>query len=62
MLWEYRANLDPERVVWRTQSQTLAGGSYFITMAPLYYSAPPVTFEHRGEQMVAVYASGNCRK
>jgi alcohol dehydrogenase (cytochrome c) len=74
VLWEYKANLDPEKVVvccgwaarglgmgdgkifvaqldnkvvaldqktgkvvWSTQSQTLADGPYSITMAPLYY-------------------------
>ncbi|MEO6187155.1 MAG: PQQ-binding-like beta-propeller repeat protein, partial [Steroidobacteraceae bacterium] len=87
VLWEYKANLDPEKVVvccgwaargvamgdgriyigqldnqvvaldqktgkvlWRTQSQTLADGGYSITMAPLYYDGM-VIIGHSGGDM-----------
>jgi quinohemoprotein ethanol dehydrogenase len=87
VLWEYRANLDPEKVraccgwaargvglgdgkvfvgqldnwvvaldqrtgkvVWRTQSETLADGGYSITMAPLYYDGM-VLIGHSGGEL-----------
>ena len=85
--WEYRANLDPDKVIvccgwaarglgmgdgrlyvgqldnqvvaldqrtgkvlWRTQSQTLADGGYSITMAPLYYDGMVIIGHSGGER------------
>jgi PQQ-dependent dehydrogenase (methanol/ethanol family) len=87
VLWEYRAQLDPEKVlvccgwaargvgmgdgriyvgqldnkvvaldqktgkvVWSTQSQTLADGGYSITMAPLYYEGLVIIGHSGGEE------------
>ncbi len=47
--WVVALDQKTGKVVWRTQSQTLADGGYSITMAPLYYDGMVIIGHSGGE-------------
>jgi alcohol dehydrogenase (cytochrome c) len=48
--WVVALDQKTGKVVWRTQSQTLADGGYSITMAPLYYDGLVIIGHSGGEE------------
>jgi alcohol dehydrogenase (cytochrome c) len=48
--WVVALDQKTGKIVWRTQSQTLADGGYSITMAPLYYDGMVIIGHSGGEE------------